>query len=148
MTMTLICEDTDHRWLTERRKLITASDIAVFTGTAPKFWSDTREELIARKLEGRDKEFDDKAKRRTAHGRLREATHLSMLGRLLGFPVVPFHWLVSNDRWPLVGATLDGLLFPWMQVEPDLTLTSKPARVDGDVIDALQPGSTGRCWWS
>jgi hypothetical protein len=93
-------------------------------GTAPSFYTDSREDLMARKRSGEDKSFDEKARRRIGHGREREANHLRMLGLLLGFPVVPFHWFISHTRWPSLGATLDGLLFPNMQVPPDLSLTS------------------------
>jgi hypothetical protein len=93
-------------------------------GTAPSFYSDTREDMMRRKLNGIDKQFDEKARRRVMHGREREANHLRMLGLLLGFPVVPFHWFISHDRWPRLGATLDGILFPEMQVSPQIELTS------------------------
>jgi len=133
----LICKDTDPQWQDERRKRITASEINLFMGTAPSFYTDTREDLLVRKLEGIEKAFNEKAMRRIQHGREREANHLRMLGLLLGMPVVPFHWLVSNDRWPHLGATLDGLLFPDLHWEPDLSLTSNKMHTL-EVIETLR----------
>jgi len=133
----LICHSDDPQWLQERRKRITASEINLFMGTAPSFYTDTRGDLLVRKLEGIEKQFDEKALRRIQHGREREANHLRMLGLMLGMPVVPYHWFISNDRWPSLGATLDGLVFPEMATPPDLSLTSSKIRVLG-MIEALE----------
>lgn len=127
MSRIIICDDSDReRWLAERRKKVTASEMNVFLGSAPSFYEDTRETLMARKRDGVEKEFSAKALRRVMHGREREDGILRMLGLLLGYPVVPYHWFISHKRWPSLGATLDGLLFPNMQVAPRLELTSNP----------------------
>jgi hypothetical protein len=62
-----------------------------------------------------------------------------MLGRLLGYPTIPFHWLISDDRWPWLGATLDGVLLalPEVSVPACLDLTSNKIQVL-EVIEALQ----------
>jgi len=108
-------------------------------GTAPSFYTDSREDLMARKFSGTDKQFDEKARRRVLHGREREDTHLRMLGKLLGYPTVPFHWLISNDKWPRLGATLDGVLLalPEVSVPACLDLTSNKIQVL-EVIEALK----------
>ena len=137
----LICQDTDPQWLDERRKRVTASEINIFMGTAPSFYTDSREDLLMRKLSGTDKQFDEKAQRRIQHGREREENHLRMLGLLLGFPIVPYHWFISHTRWPALGATLDGILFPDMNVTPELGLTSNKMAVM-EVITSLR-GLTG-----
>lgn len=133
----IICRDDEPQWLNERRKRITASEINLFMGTAPSFYTDTREDLLTRKREGIEKQFDERAERRIHHGREREANHLRMLALMLGMPVVPFHWLVSHDRWPHLGATLDGLLFPKMTTEPNLKLTSNKLHTL-EVIETLR----------
>lgn len=133
----LICKDTDPQWLEERRKRITASEMNVFMGTAPSFYTDSRDEMLLRKVNGEDKSFDEKAMRRIQHGREREANHLRMLGMLLGFPIVPFHWFISHTRWPSLGATLDGVLFPDMHTAPELALTSNKMMVL-DVVGRLR----------
>lgn len=127
--MYIICHSSDPQWLEERRKRITASDIQVFLGIQPSWFSDRREDLIAHKINRTRAEFKPDQKRRMRHGRAKEAVHLQMLGELTGYPVVPYGYLIGNTRWSHLGGTLDGLLFPYMQVEPDLTLTSQPDHV-------------------
>ena len=63
----VICRSDDPQWLDERRKRVTASDISVWMGSAPEFWNRNREGLIAEKLQGLERQFDAKAKRRTIH---------------------------------------------------------------------------------
>lgn len=142
--MKIICDDTDQAvWLAERRCRITASDMLVFLGKAPDWWSTSKDELIGHKLEGTEPVFDQKATVRMKHGRLDEAANLKKAGQLLGFPVAPYHYLVSNDRWPYLGATLDGLLFPQMGWGPDLDLTNQVGQVGetseliGEIGDAM-----------
>jgi hypothetical protein len=60
-----------------------------------------------------------------------------MLGLLLGMPVVPFHWFISNNRWPWLGATLDGLVFPQVSTPHDLSLTSNKIHTL-EVIETLR----------
>jgi hypothetical protein len=133
----VICDDSDRElWLKERRKKITASDMLVFLGRQPDWYSTNKEELLAQKLDGTEPLFDHKAKVRMNHGRLDEANNLAKVGKLLGYPVAEYHQFISNDRWPYLGATLDGLLFPHMAVEPDLELTMQEGRVL-ETIDAI-----------
>jgi hypothetical protein len=96
----------------------------IWLGTAPAFYSDTKADLIARKRAGTEKDFDEKTLRRLAHGREREKNNLRMLGLLTGYPVTPYNWMISHEHWPFIGATLDGLLFPFMGSGADLDLTS------------------------
>lgn len=133
----IICADTSPEWRQERRKRITASELSVFMGTAPSFYSDTADILIARKLDDVDKEFDEKSMRRVLHGREREASAISIISRLLGFPVVPFKYFVSNDKWPNLGATLDALLIPEMSIKAELGLTSNQGQAL-EVLEALR----------
>jgi hypothetical protein len=126
----VICDDSDRElWLKERRKKITASEMLVFLDRQPDWYSTNKEELLAQKLDGTEPLFDHKAKVRMNHGRLDEANNLAKVGKLLGYPVAEYHQFVGNDRWPYLGATLDGLLFPHMAVEPDLELTMQEGRV-------------------
>jgi hypothetical protein len=130
VTRTIICDDSDREpWLRERRKKITASDMLVFLGQQPDWYSTNREELIDQKLNGTEPQFDHKAKVRMKHGRMDEANNLRKAGALLGYPVAEYHQFIGNTRWPYLGATLDGLLFPQMDVEPDLELTMQEGRV-------------------
>jgi hypothetical protein len=133
----VICDDSDRElWLKERRKKITASEMLVFLDRQPDWYSTNKEELLAQKLDGTEPLFDHKAKVRMNHGRLDEANNLAKVGKLLGYPVAEYHQFISNDRWPYLGATLDGLLFPHMAVEPNLELTLQTGRVL-ETIEAL-----------
>jgi hypothetical protein len=127
---TVICDDSDRElWLRERRKKITASEMLVFLGQQPDWYSTNKAELLAQKIDGTEALFDHKAKVRMKHGRLDEANNLAKVSRLLGYPVAEYHQFITNTRWPYLGATLDGLLFPRMAVEPDLELTMQEGRV-------------------
>jgi hypothetical protein len=133
----VICDDSDRElWLKERRKKITASEMLVFLDRQPDWYSTNKEELLAQKIDGTEPLFDHKAKVRMNHGRLDEANNLVKVGKLLGYPVSEYHQFIGNDRWPYLGATLDGLLFPHMAVEPDLELTMQEGRVL-ETIDAI-----------
>jgi hypothetical protein len=133
----VICDDSDRElWLKERRKKITASEMLVFLDRQPDWYSTNKEELLAQKLDGTEPLFDHKAKVRMNHGRLDEANNLAKVGKLLGYPVAEYHQFIGNDRWPYLGATLDGLLFPHMAVEPDMDLTMQEGRVL-ETIDAI-----------
>jgi len=128
--MHIICSDERKDvWLAERKKLITASDMLVFLGQQPDWYSTNRDDLIAQKVDGMEPVFDHKAKVRMKHGRLDEAPNLRKASALLGYPIVDYHYLIGNERWPYLGATLDGILFPDMHVDPDLELTVQEGRV-------------------
>ena len=120
----VICKAHTPQWHAERRRRVTGSDIASWVGIAPDYW-DSKEDLLLQKLGGHEKEFDDKTQRRMAHGVEREANALEMTGLVLGYPTARYSYLVTHERWPYLAATLDGLLFPWVGVEPNLTLTSQ-----------------------
>jgi hypothetical protein len=141
MSRHIICDDSDRaHWLQERRKFITASEMLVFLGQQPDWYSTNREELLSHKRDGTEPQFDHKAKVRMKHGRVDEASNLRKVGALLGYPVAEYHQFIANTRWPHLGATLDGLLFPHMPVEPDLELTMQTGRVleTIEAIGALQ----------
>jgi len=121
----IICKSSDPHWLDERRKRITASDMNVWLGTQPSFYEETKATLVGRKLTGEDSVFNDRSLRRMAHGREREQNALRMAGLMFGFPTAPYGYLIGNERWPYLAATLDGLLFPWVGREPYYSLTSQ-----------------------
>ena len=128
--MQVICSDADQAlWKAERRKRITASSISTFLEIAPDFYTATKESLIADKLSGREEEFEHKSHVRMLHGREDEDHNAMKVGKMLGFPVARYHNLVSNERWPYLGASLDWLLFPVMGVGPELRYTNQIGQI-------------------
>ena len=125
MSTFIICGSGDSEWLEERRRRVTASELSIWIGTAPSFYSETRETLLARKLSGGEADFNDKSLRRLAHGREREANALRMTGEMFGYPTAGYSYLVGNERWPFLAATMDGLMFPWLGRQPRFELTSQ-----------------------
>ena len=136
----VLCRAHTPEWHDERRKRVTGSDIASWIGIAPSYWDD-KQAILERKLMGVDKEFDPKTVRRMAHGVEREALGLELTGKLFGYPTARYSYLITHERWPYLAATLDGLLFPWVGVGPDVRLTSQPERALQMLaeIDALLP---------
>ncbi len=124
MTSRILCSDTDPQWLEERRKRVTASDMLCFLDMQPAWWSSNWDEILKHKLAGTQREMDLEGTVNVTHGRETEALNLRLAGQLLGFAVVPHKFLYVNDRWPHLGATLDGLLYPSRGVGPDLDLTT------------------------
>lgn len=131
MTMQVICSDEDRvLWKSERRKRVTASTMLQFLDRQPDWWSGGgKDNLIATKLSGEDETFDHKSRVRMNHGRLDEDSNAIKAGQMLGFPVAKYHYFVSDDRWPFIGASLDWLLMPTMWRGPDLELTNQIGHV-------------------
>ena len=48
-----------------------------------------------------------------------------MAGDLYGFPTAHYGYLIDDDRWPYLAATLDGLMFPFVGRDPEYDLTSQ-----------------------
>ena len=110
MTYQIVCGNDDKvRWKAERNKLFTASDLNVLMGTSPDFFDDDLESVMREKKAGTDRIFGPDRLAAIEHGRVTEEHNLSKCSMLFGIPVAPFHYLVKDERWPYLGATLDAI---------------------------------------
>lgn len=124
----VICNSEDRApWLEERKKLITSSDIGVFLGLQPKWWSfSSRQSIIEEKM-GVD---HYEPNHNTEHGIMNEELNRQKAEKLLGMKLPAFGWLCVNDRWPHIGATPDAMAIGGLLGDPHKLLTSHPDLVD------------------
>ena len=137
MSSHILCSDSDPQWLEERRKRVTASDMLCFLGMEPPWWSGSWDEILHHKIANTQKTMDLEGTVNVTHGRMTEALNVELTGQLLGFPVVRHNFMYVNDRWPHLGATLDGLLFPVSGAGPDLDLTTHTG-LTAELVEALE----------
>lgn len=141
--MHIICDDRDRtHWLEERRKRITASDLGTFMGLAPDYFTSSKQDILDEKSSGVDRVFGGGNSSNVAHGRHDETNNLQKASLLFGLPVCPFHYLVGDERWPYLAATLDGLGLCDFMVPPDTSYAksgSKYGRYDtlGQVLETI-----------
>lgn len=124
----VICDDSNRdKWLEQRRRLITSSDLGVFLGLQPKWWSfSSRQSIIEDKM-GADN-YDPN--HNTEHGLFNEEINRQKTEKLLGMVIPAFQKLVVNPRWPHLGATPDACALPGPLGAPYKLLTSYPDLVD------------------
>ena len=142
--MTLVVCDTSDRaeWLAARRKLITSSDLAVFMGLQPKWWSfSTRQSILEEKM-GADN-YDPN--HNTEHGLFNEEGNRVKAEKLLGMKLPACQWLCVNPKWPHLGATPDAFAIPRPLAAPYKLLTSHPHLVDQARERIASEGHVGGC---
>ena len=135
----ILCMDTDPQWKEERRHLVTASEMMCFLGLEPSWWSDSWADILALKVSGEDKVFTGDSLANVTHGRRTEVLNLELTSELLGFAVTRHNAMYVNGRWPMLSATLDGIL--WTQngrrgLGPNLDLSTQHGLV-AEVYEAL-----------
>jgi len=102
--------DNKEEWLATRKGYLTASDIYTWIGDTPGWWGNTREDILAEKLHGAERKFDDEALINMAHGRFDEVNIGNKLAHALGAEFEPTNMMFVNSRFPLLAATIDGFL--------------------------------------
>jgi hypothetical protein len=124
----VICDEHDREaWLAHRRKFITSSDLMVFMGKQPSFWSFTsRESIIEDKMGAGIYEPNHN----TEHGIANEETNRVKAERLLGMSLPRCQKLCTNSKWPALAATPDCYALPGPLAAPYKLLTSHPDLVD------------------
>lgn len=104
-------------WKEARRSLLTSSEIFTWLGDTPSWWGDTQDDVLAGKL-GVDKVFDAETETTIAHGSFDEGNIIEKFGTAAGCLVMPENGLYTNDRFPGIGASVDGFGKPDHALEP------------------------------
>jgi hypothetical protein len=125
MTARILCLDSDPDWKEERRHLVTASDMLCFLGMEPSWWSSSWDEILKHKIANTDRPMGPEGVVNVTHGRKTEGLNLELTSELLGFGITRHNALYVNDRWPHLGATLDGLLWTQRGLGPSLDLSTQ-----------------------
>jgi hypothetical protein len=129
MTTNIICMDSDLQWKQERRKRVTASDMLCFLNMEPSWWSSSWEEILHHKINDTDRQMDLEGRVSVRHGSRSEGLNLELTSELLGFGITRHNAMYVNDRWPHIGATLDGLLWTQRGLGPNLDLSTQTGLV-------------------
>jgi hypothetical protein len=104
-------EDFDH-WLELRKGYLSSSEVFTWIGNVPDWWGDRRADVLAGK-QGIEKTFDGETETSIAHGSFDEENIQAKFGHAVGCEVQPHNGFFVNDRWPLIGASIDGFGRPW-----------------------------------
>ena len=134
---------TDHdleAWKAARRRLITASDMKLFIPglELPPYIKETADDIIAAKQAGEDREMPLRAKASLIHGRMNEAGIAKKASMMLGLPMVEYHYLVVNERWPMIGATLDYIGLPSHLTTPNFEFARTGEKSDWKGLNTQQ----------
>jgi hypothetical protein len=124
MTITRIgdAKEDEAAWLEARKTLLTSSEMYTWLGNTESWWSDTREDVLAGK-HGEEKVFDAETETTIAHGVYDEEHVIGKFGYAAGCQVLPDNGLFVNDRFPGIGASIDGLGKPDPDAEPHPVLS-------------------------
>jgi hypothetical protein len=98
-------------WLEARKGYLTSSDFYTWRGDTPKWWSDTRDDIITGKNANTQKEFPADVMVSIEHGSADEEHIQRKFGDEIGSEVEPVNTLVTNDRWPHLAASIDGYVW-------------------------------------
>jgi hypothetical protein len=131
-------EDFD-AWLEARKAYLTSSDFYTWIGKTPKWWSDTRDDVIDVKLGRKEKKFPPEVEVSVEHGSFDEENIMRKFSAEIGADVDPCNALTINDRWPHLAASIDGFVhrpttegvFKYAQDEEDMR------SVREDLLDLL-----------
>jgi hypothetical protein len=104
-------EDFD-AWLEMRKGYLSSSEVFSWIGNTPNWWSDDRDSVIEGKR-GVEKVFDHETETTIAHGTFDEDNILTKFGHAVGCDVQPHNGFYVNDKWPAIGASIDGFGRPW-----------------------------------
>jgi hypothetical protein len=97
-------------WLKARKNYLTSSDFFSWIGDTPKWWSDTRYDILEQKFAGVPKEFPADVQVSIEHGSFDEEHIMRKFGVEIGARVEPSNALTVNSRWPHLAASIDGFV--------------------------------------
>lgn len=137
-------EDFDH-WLETRTKFLSSSDVFTWREVFTKetdWWEDRRQDVIDVKM-GIEKEFDDETVTSMLHGTYDEEHIMRKFGSMVDCEVEPENGLYTNDKWPMLSASIDGFgrphapeLDPGKDLQPELCQDGALAQKIHDIIMA------------
>ena len=104
-------EDFD-AWLELRKGYLSSSEVFSWIGNTPDWWSDDRFSVLEGKR-GVEKVFDRETQTTIAHGSFDEDNILAKFGYAVGCDVQAHNGFYVNDKWPAIGASIDGFGQPW-----------------------------------
>ena len=117
-------EDFDG-WLEMRKNFLSSSEVFTWIGDVPTWWGDRREDVLAGK-EGVEKVFEPETMTSIVHGTFDEENIQRKFGHAVGCDVTPHNGFFVNDRWPAIGASIDGFGRPWDYDGVDITPDDAP----------------------
>lgn len=135
-------EDDRGKWLEARLRFITSSDLAVFMGLEPKWWSFSSRASIIETKAGAD---NYRPNHNTEHGIANEECNRVKAERLLGMSLPPCKALYTNPRWPYIGATPDAYALPGPLRPPQKLLTSHPYLIEPVRAQVQEQSDVGGC---
>jgi hypothetical protein len=143
MKPVIVCSAADRAlWLEHRRKYITSSDIAVFLGIQPSWWSFSSRQSILEEKMGAD---NYQPNNNTEHGIFNEECNRLKTEKLLGMTLPQCQQLVTNEQWPHLAATPDCYALPGPLGAPYKLLTSHPVLVDVVREEVASQSRVGGC---
>lgn len=147
MAITIVADAKEDRqgWLDARRDYLTSSDFYTWLGDTPRWWSDTKHDIIKSKASGAQKEFPPEVQVSVDHGSFDEEHIQRKFGIEIGAKVEPVNTLTVNDRWPNLAASIDGFVgVPDMDAGAYQFSQDKAAmrRVARKLKAVLEPGET------
>lgn len=110
-------QEDEAAWKEARRGLLTSSEMFSWLDDTPSWWGDGPEEVLAGKR-GIDKVFDEETETTIAHGSFDEPNIIDKFGYAAGCMVKKTNGLFVNDRFPGIGASVDGFGQPDPEAEP------------------------------
>jgi hypothetical protein len=101
-------------WLALRKSYLSSSEVFSWIGNTPTWWEDDRQSVLEGKMEGApDKVFPRETQTSIVHGTFDEENIQKKFGHAVGCDVMPHNGFFVNDRWPGIGASIDGFGQPW-----------------------------------
>jgi hypothetical protein len=102
-------------WLEVRKGYLSSSEMYTWLGDTFDWWGDTAEDILDAKRGGPGKVFDEETETTIAHGVYDETNVQEKFGYAVGCDVRSDNGFYVNDKFPGIGASIDGWGCPWDQ---------------------------------
>lgn len=133
MARRLVCTDHDKAlWKWCRKHYLTASDLFTWSGAGGPYWPGKKQDILDDKLRGVERDFKPASYRKMEHGSYDEDHNRTKFCHYAKLRSRPAHYMIGNDRWPYLAATLDGIIAPPKQaVDINPLIFTDPEHVQG-----------------